>query len=206
MDPISSTEMITEMNSETGNELSSHQQLLLLMVARESIQYGLKHRHTMRVDADVYDGQLQQQGGSFVTLYIKGALRGCIGTLQPYQPLVNDVAEHARAAAFSDPRFPPLAVDEFADIVISVSVLGKPHAISFRDEEDLISQLRPSLDGLIFEDGGNRGTFLPSVWESLPEPWQFMQQLKRKAGLPVDYWSDSLKIFRYTTQSFSEKG
>jgi AmmeMemoRadiSam system protein A len=206
MDPISSTEIITEMNSETANELSPHQQQQLLQVARESIQYGLKHRHTMRVDADVYDEQLQQQGGSFVTLYKKGALRGCIGTLQPYQPLVNDVAEHARAAAFSDPRFPPLSADELADIVISVSVLGKPGAISFSDEEDLIRQLRPLQDGLILENGGNRGTFLPSVWESLPEPRQFLLQLKRKAGLPVDYWSDSLKISRYTTQSFSEKG
>lgn len=201
MDPISSTEM----NNETGNELSLQQQQELLRVARESIQHGLEHRHAINVDADAYDKQLLQYGGSFVTLNKNGALRGCIGTLQPYQPLVNDVAEHARAAAFSDPRFPPVSVDEFADIVISVSVLGKPSAINFRDEEDLISQLRPSEDGLIIEEGGSRGTFLPSVWESLPEPRQFLQQLKRKAGLPVDYWSDSLKISRYTTQSFSEK-
>ena len=193
------------MNSKTGNELTPQQQQKLLKVARESIQYGLQHRHAMSVDADAYGEQLQQQGACFVTLYKKGALRGCIGTLQPYQPLVSDVAEHARAAAFSDPRFPPLGPDEFVDIVISVSVLGKPSAISFSDEEDLVTQLRPSQDGLIFEDGGNRGTFLPSVWESLPEPRQFLQQLKRKAGLPVDYWSDSLKISRYTTQSFSEK-
>ncbi|MBG7602360.1 MAG: AmmeMemoRadiSam system protein A [Gammaproteobacteria bacterium] len=193
------------MNSETGNELSLQQQQELLRVARESIQHGLEHRHAINVDADAYDEQLQHHGGSFVTLNKNGALRGCIGTLQPYQPLLNDVAEHARAAAFSDPRFPPLSVDEFADIVISVSVLGKPSAINFSDEEDLISQLRPLEDGLIFEEGGNRGTFLPSVWESLPEPRQFLQQLKRKAGLPVDYWSDNLKISRYTTQSFSEK-
>ncbi len=196
---------MAEMNSEIGKELTPHQQQELLRVARESIQYGLQHRHAMRIEADAYDEQLQQQGACFVTLNKNGALRGCIGTLQPYQSLVNDVAEHARAAAFSDPRFPSLSVDELADIVISVSVLGKPSAISFSNEEDLISQLRPSQDGLIFEAGGNRGTFLPSVWESLPEPRQFLQQLKRKAGLPVDYWSDSLKISRYTTQSFSEK-
>ncbi len=193
------------MKSETTNELSLQQQQQLLKVARESIQYQLRHGHAMPVDADAYDAPLQQQGGSFVTLNKKGALRGCIGTLQPYQPLVNDVAEHARAAAFSDPRFPPLGLDEFANIVISISVLGRPNAISFSDEEDLITQLRPSQDGLIFEEGGARGTFLPSVWESLPEPRQFLQQLKRKAGLPTDYWSDSLKISRYTTQSFSEK-
>ena len=159
---------MAKMNSETGNELSLQQQQELLRVARESIQHGLEHRHAINVDADAYDEQLQHHGGSFVTLNKNGALRGCIGTLQPYQPLLNDVAEHARAAAFSDPRFPPLSVDEFADIVISVSVLGKPSAINFSDEEDLISQLRPLEDGLIFEEGGNRGTFLPSVWESLP--------------------------------------
>jgi len=193
------------MNSETGNQLTPQQQQRLLQVARESIQYSLRHRQALTVDLNACDQQLQQQGASFVTLNKKGALRGCIGTLQSYQSLVSDVAEHARAAAFSDPRFPPLGLDEFADIVISVSVLGKPSAISFSDEEDLISQLRPSQDGLIFEEGGNRGTFLPSVWESLPEPRQFLQQLKRKAGLATDYWSDSLKISRYTTQSFSEK-
>jgi len=205
MGPISSTEIIPKMNSESGDELSLQQQQELLRVARESIQHGLKHRHAIHVDADAYDERLQQHGGSFVTLNKNGALRGCIGTLQPYQPLVNDVAEHARAAAFSDPRFPPLGVEELSDIVISVSVLGKPGVINFYDEEDLISQLRPLEDGLIFEEGGNRGTFLPSVWESLPEPRQFLQQLKRKAGLPADYWSDSLKISRYTTQSFSEQ-
>lgn len=194
------------MNSGIGNELSLHQQQELLRVARESIQYGLKHRHAMSFDADAYDEQLQLQGACFVTINKNGALRGCIGTLLPYQSLVNDVAEHARAAAFSDPRFSPLTGDELADILISVSVLGRPSAINFSDEDDLVSQLRPSQDGLIFEDGGHRGTFLPSVWESLPESRQFLQQLKRKAGLPADYWSDSLKISRYTTQSFSEKG
>lgn len=193
------------MNSESTNELTPQQQQQLLQVARESIEYGLGHPHAMPIDADAYDEQLLQQGGSFVTLDKKGALRGCIGTLQPYQPLVIDVEEHARAAAFSDPRFPPVGADELADIVISVSVLGNPDVIDFSDEEDLISQLRPLQDGLILEDGGARGTFLPAVWESLPEPRQFLQQLKRKAGLPLDYWSDSLKISRYTTQSFSEK-
>ncbi|MEA3303092.1 MAG: AmmeMemoRadiSam system protein A [Pseudomonadota bacterium] len=196
---------MVEMNSETEKELTPHQQQQLLQVARESIEYGLGHRHTMPIDADAYDEQLLQQGGSFVTLHKKAALRGCIGTLQPYQPLVKDVAEHARAAAFSDPRFPPVGADELADIVISVSVLGDPDAIGFSDEDDLISQLRPSQDGLILEEGGARGTFLPSVWESLPQPRPFLQQLKRKAGLPLDYWSDSLRFSRYTTQSFSEK-
>ena len=204
MDPISSIEIATEMSSEAENELNLQQQRELLRIARESIEYGLQHHHALAIDLNACDEQLQQQGASFVTLNKKGALRGCIGTLQPYQALVSDVGEHARAAAFSDPRFPPVTLDELADIVISISVLGKPRVISFKDEEELIEQLRPAEDGLILQEGANRGTFLPSVWESLPQPRQFLQQLKRKAGLAPDYWSDSLEVSRYRTQSFSE--
>lgn len=204
MDPISSIEIPTEMSSEVENELNLQQQQELLRIARESIEYGLQHHHALAIDLNACDEQLQQQGASFVTLNKKGALRGCIGTLQPYQALVSDVGEHARAAAFSDPRFPPVTFDELADIVISISVLGKPRVISFKDEDHLIEQLRPAEDGLILQEGANRGTFLPSVWESLPQPRQFLQQLKRKAGLAPDYWSDSLEVSRYRTQSFSE--
>ncbi len=204
MDPISSIEIPTEMSSEVENELNLQQQRELLRIARESIEYGLQHHDALAIDLNACDEQLQQQGASFVTLNKKGALRGCIGTLQPYQALVSDVGEHARAAAFSDPRFPPVTLDELADIVISISVLGKPRVISFKDEEELIEQLRPAEDGLILQEGAKRGTFLPSVWESLPQPRQFLQQLKRKAGLAPDYWSDSLEVSRYRTQSFSE--
>lgn len=204
MGPISSIEIPTEMSSEVENELNLQQQRELLRIARESIEYGLQHHHALAIDLNACDEQLQQQGASFVTLNKKGALRGCIGTLQPYQALVSDVGEHARAAAFSDPRFPPVTFDELADIVISISVLGKPQVISFKDEDHLIEQLRPAEDGLILQEGANRGTFLPSVWESLPQPRQFLQQLKRKAGLAPDYWSDSLEVSRYRTQSFSE--
>lgn len=204
MDPISSIEIPTEMSSEAENELNLQQQRELLRIARESIEYGLQHHHALAIDLNACDEQLQQQGASFVTLNKKGALRGCIGTLQPYQALVSDVGEHARAAAFSDPRFPPVTLDELADIVISISVLGKPRVISFKDEEELVEQLRPAEDGLILQEGAKRGTFLPSVWESLPQPRQFLQQLKRKAGLAPDYWSDSLEVSRYRTQSFSE--
>lgn len=193
------------MYRETGTRLNLPQQQELLRIARESIEYGLQHRHVLPVDVNACDKQLQQQGASFVTLNKKSALRGCIGTLQPYQALASDVAEHARAAAFSDPRFAPVAEDELADIVISISVLGQAEVIDFTDEEGLIAQLRPQEDGLILQQGANRGTFLPSVWESLPQPREFLQQLKRKAGLAADYWSDDLEISRYSTQSFSEE-
>ncbi|MEN8212951.1 MAG: AmmeMemoRadiSam system protein A [Pseudomonadota bacterium] len=200
MDPISSIDDTPQHAAALTPDLQQQ----LLQVARDSIGYGLRHHHAMAIDPAAWHERLRQQGASFVTLNRKGSLRGCIGALQAFQPLVTDVAEHAWAAAFTDPRFPPLGVDEFADILISVSVLGSPMVISFSDEQDLLRQLRPAVDGLILEEGANRGTFLPSVWESLPEPGQFLQQLKRKAGLPTNYWSAQIKISRYTTQSFSE--
>jgi AmmeMemoRadiSam system protein A len=199
MAPISSTE-----NSAAAFELTATQQRLLLQLARESISYGLDHGRAIEVDVQRYDEPLRRPAATFVTLHKSGDLRGCIGALQPYQPLVSDVAEHAYAAAFNDPRFAPLRREELDAIVISISVLGPPQAVEFTDEEQLIAQLRPAVDGLILEEGRNRGTFLPSVWETLPQPRQFLQQLKRKAGLPADYWSESLRVSRYTTHSFSE--
>jgi uncharacterized protein len=199
MAPISSTE-----NSAAAFELTAQQQRQLLQLARESISHGLDHGRPMEVAVQRYDEPLRQLAATFVTLHKSGDLRGCIGTLQPYQPLASDVAEHAYAAAFGDPRFPPLRREELDGVVISISVLGPPQAVEFSSEEQLVAQLRPMVDGLILEEGRNRGTFLPSVWETLPEPRQFLQQLKRKAGLPADYWSKSLRVSRYTTHSFSE--
>ena len=199
MAPTSSTD-----TSAGAFELTAQQQRQLLQVARESIRHGLDHGRSMAVDVQHYDEPLRRLAATFVTLHKSGDLRGCIGALQPYRPLLSDVAEHAFAAAFSDPRFPPLRREELDGIVISISVLGPPQAVAFTDEEQLIAQLRPAVDGVILEEGRNRGTFLPSVWETLPEPRQFLQQLKRKAGLPADYWSENLRVSRYTTHSFSE--
>jgi hypothetical protein len=139
-----------------------------------------------------------------VTLHENGELRGCIGALQAYQPLAADVAEHAHAAAFNDPRFPPVAEPELALLHISISVLGAPEPMQFESEQDLLRQLRPGEDGLILQDGPNRGTFLPSVWGSLPDRNDFWRHLKAKAGLPPGHWSDTLKVSRYTTLSFAE--
>ncbi len=116
-----------------------------------------------------------------------------------------DIAENSWAAAFSDPRFPPVNKGELERIEIHLSILSKPELIRFSSEENLISQLRPGIDGLILEEGLHRGTFLPSVWESLNEPALFLAHLKQKAGLPTGYWSDNLKVLRYTTESFGEE-
>ena len=138
-----------------------------------------------------------------VTLERRGQLRGCIGMLEAVRPLVRDIAENAFAAAFRDPRFPPLTIDELADLELHISILSPAEAVHFKSEQDLIEQLKPGIDGLILREGYRRGTFLPSVWEQLPDASQFLRHLKQKAGLPADYWSDSLKIFRYSTEMFS---
>ena len=176
----------------------------LLHVARASIAHGLEQGGPLTVNPADYAAPLRQAGASFVTLTSNGVLRGCIGSLEACRPLVGDVSANAYAAAFQDPRFPPLSPPELERVRIQVSVLGKPVPMTFSSEEDLIARLRPYKDGLILEDGVRRGTFLPSVWDALPEPREFLRQLKLKAGLSRDYWSDTLRVYRYSTESFSE--
>ncbi len=144
---------------------------------------------------------LRQPGASFVTLLKNGALRGCIGTIEAYQPLYLDLQKNACAAALRDPRFPPVSADELASLEIHLSLLSKPEPMHFDSEQDLLAQLQPGRDGLVLKDGPYHGTFLPSVWESLPDPATFWTELKRKAGLPPDHWSDTLKVERYQSES-----
>ena len=173
---------------------------VLLDIARHSIEYGLQHGRQFVPEVRDFSEKLQEPAASFVTLKIHGQLRGCIGSLEARQPLVMDVAENAYAAAFRDPRFPPVSESEFSELEYHISLLTPSEPLQFRDEADLISQLRPNIDGLVLEDGRHRGTFLPAVWESLPDRKQFLQQLKLKAGLPPDYWSGTIKASRYTVE------
>lgn len=185
--------------------LTKSQQQQLLQVARDSIAYGLKHGQALPLDSKDYAPELQVLRATFVTLEIKHQLRGCIGMLEAVRPLVIDIAENAFAAAFRDPRFPPVSEQEFhAPLEIHLSILSPAEVMSFYSEEDLIRQLRPGIDGLIMQEGNKRGTFLPSVWESLAKPADFLQHLKQKTGLAKDYWSDSLKISRYECEYISE--
>jgi AmmeMemoRadiSam system protein A len=183
--------------------LSESQRAQLLELARRSIAYGLEHHRPLPVDARPAP-PFDQPGASFVTLHRRGQLRGCIGSLEAHRPLLADVAENAYAAAFRDPRFPPLQAAELPDLAIDVSVLSPPEPVPFEDQEDLMARIRPGVDGLILEDGERRGTFLPSVWQSLPTVPAFFAQLKLKAGLPVDHWSDTLRVWRYTTECFGD--
>ena len=183
-------------------KLSVDDQTTCLNVARDAIQFGLKNGQRINIVTADYSAELQQQAASFVTLHKNGALRGCIGALEAYQPLINDVAEHAFSAAFQDPRFPPLEEHEYDSVKISISIIGTAERISFESEGDLLNKIRPDVDGLILEYGFNRGTFLPSVWEQLPDKKEFLNHLKAKAGLPQDWWNNTVKISRYETFSF----
>ncbi len=188
----------------SSHNLTAEERRTLLTVARHSIQHALEHGSPLPVTLSRYPESLRVKRATFVTLKQREQLRGCIGTLVAIRPLVEDVAQNAYAAAFSDPRFPPLSPAELESLRIEISVLSPPEPMTFSSEADLLKQLRPGVDGLILEEDGYRGTFLPSVWESLPRPEQFLQHLKLKAGLPSDYWSGTLRVQRYTTESFSE--
>lgn len=182
-------------------QLNSNDKNTLLDIARQSISHGLQHRHPLAIETHQYSTVLQNHAASFVTLEINHQLRGCIGTLQAYQPLIKDVADHAYAAAFQDPRFQPVNQAEIDQLDIHISILTPASPMQFSSEADLIRQLHPGVDGLIFESGSHRGTFLPSVWESLPDAKDFLCHLKQKAGLPADYWNDDIQVSRYTTLS-----
>ncbi len=177
-------------------------QNLLLQIARDAISQGLAGENGPFLE-DVPD-ELMEERATFVTLEIGGRLRGCIGMLEACRPLAEDVVHNACAAAFRDPRFPSLSRKEFGSVEIHISVLSPPEEITFSDEADLLAQIRPGIDGLILQEGYQRGTFLPSVWEELPEKEPFLAHLKMKAGLPETYWSDTLRVFRYTTEYFGE--
>jgi MEMO1 family protein len=174
---------------------------LLLQVARRSIENGLSHGVPLPIDAADFPAQLKERGATFVTLEVDGELRGCIGTIRPHRPLVEDVAENAFASAFTDGRFGPITRPELRTLTIHLSILSPLQPIDFHSEADLLRQIRPGIDGLLWEEGVFRGTLLPSMWDSLETPQEFLACLKAKAGLPEDHWSSSVKVFRFTAQS-----
>jgi len=190
------------MSSAASGSYSAGERTGLLRVALASIEAGLVTGSPLQVSPDAYPRTLSARRASFVTLKRNGELRGCIGSLAPVSSLVEDVAHNAFAAAFRDPRFPALAATELEELEIEISVLGPTEPVEFGSEAELLGMLRPGIDGLVLQDGRHRGTFLPAVWESLPKPADFLDHLKQKAGLPGNYWSETMEIARYTTESF----
>ena len=165
---------------------TQEQKQILISIARSSIQHGLHSGKPETITIEDYAAELQAVRATFVTLKIAQSLRGCIGTIEAKYPLVKSVAEYAYAAAFSDPRFKPLNEDEFDKIKLSISILTPAEPIEFNSESDLINQLVPNIDGLIIKSGLRSATFLPAVWESLPDTEQFLTQLKVKAQMRPD--------------------
>ena len=172
----------------------------LLKLARSEIGKHLGHSLTPPPDTS----WLAEHGACFVTLTQQGELRGCIGTLEAHRPLGVDVRANAVAAAFRDPRFMPLSREEFNDIRVEVSVLSPAEPLAAGSEEAAWAALRPGVDGVIFEYEQHRSTFLPQVWEQLPQPAEFLAHLKRKAGLPMDFWAEGVRLSRYTVSKWKE--
>ena len=182
---------------------STATRLSLLQVALSSIESGLHSGTPEAINSQEYSQELRKFRACFVTLKTGPSLRGCIGSLEAHRRLVEDVAANAFAAANRDPRFQKLNREELDSIDIGISVLGPSQALTFDSQQTLLDMLRPGQDGLILQDRNARGAFLPTVWKSLPEPKEFLDQLKMKAGLTADYWSDTLEVWRYSTESFS---
>jgi uncharacterized protein len=177
---------------------------ILLYSARAAISRALKLTAWVDESVDTSAHWLQQPGATFITLTQHGRLRGCIGSLQARQPLIENVRCNAVSAALHDTRFLPVTADELESIRIEVSLLSALQPIRFASEPDALKQLRPGMDGITLEYGDNRSTFLPQVWDSLPQPREFLAQLKVKAGLYVDFWDDDVRLSRYTVQKWCE--
>lgn len=178
----------------------------ILRLARGSIEYGLFHSKPLPVDCDELPRVLAEPAATFTTVRFENQLRGCCGTLEAVRPLAEDVSHSAFRAAFRDVRFEPVGKHELEAISLEVSVLSPLESIHISDEVDLLTRLTPGIDGLVIIADGRRATFLPKVWEMLPDPQQFLVALKAKCGLAADYWSERLEFQRYRTTSYSDRG
>lgn len=182
---------------------------LLIGIARGAIEAELGREETSDRETSVSPTRpawLAAPAATFVTLKLDGRLRGCIGSLTARRSLLDDLVGNARAAAFEDPRFPALTAQELVGLEVEVSILSEPVALEYEGEPELLDALRPGIDGLVLECGTHRSTFLPQVWENLPDPEEFLGALKRKAGLESQFWSDEMRFFRYTVEKYCEDG
>jgi AmmeMemoRadiSam system protein A len=193
------------MEGNMSGMLTAGERQILLRLARESIEHAVKGESLPLLDVKSMPPALQEHGASFVTLTIHGELRGCIGALEAYQPLAEDVREHAIAAALDDPRFPPVGESELSRIQIEVSRLSAPRPLEYASGDDLLKRLNPHVDGVILKDGTRRATFLPQVWEKIPNPADFLDQLCLKMGARRNSWREgNFQVFTYQVEEFHE--
>ncbi len=204
-DPSQARSKVSESSDDERGRHSASSDAMLLSVARRSIEHGLAKGRAARVRTNGLPTELREHGAAFVSLHDwRANLRGCIGTLEAHRPLVEDVAENAWAAASRDPRFPPLEASELPSVTLHISLLTPPEPLAVASREDLIDRLRPGLDGLVLEDRGRRATFVPDVWQGLPDTSEFVGHLWQKAGFASDHWSASARAWRYEARSLRE--
>lgn len=187
------------------DKLTLEEQQTLLRLAREAMTLRVKGETLPPLDVSSLTERLRADGASFVTLTIRGELRGCVGALEAYQPLAEDVREHAVAAALEDPRFPPVSERDLVAIQLEISRLTRLHPLEYKDAADLLSKLKPHVDGVILRDDLRRATFLPQVWEKIPQPDEFMDNLCYKMGAHYDLWRKKhLEALTYQVEEFHE--
>jgi AmmeMemoRadiSam system protein A len=187
------------------DNLTAEEKVFLLKLARQALEKGVCGESPPQIDVDTLSDRIRALGASFVTLTRRGNLRGCIGALEPYQSLAEDVREHAVAAAMDDYRFPPVQPEELSEISIEISRLTIPTPVEYNSPEELIQRLRPGKDGVILHDGIRRATFLPQVWEKIPDTGLFLSQLCMKMGSPPDAWRrKKLSVEIYQVEEFHE--
>jgi AmmeMemoRadiSam system protein A len=188
-----------------SHSLTDEEKQILLRLARQAVETAVHGKSLPPVEKEALTPTLRENGASFVTLTIHGELRGCIGALEAYQPLAEDVREHAIAAALNDPRFPPLMQKELSRTQIEVSRLTSPQELDYADADDLLKKLRPHVDGVILKHGHRRATFLPQVWEKIPDSVEFLEQLCYKMGERGNLWREAnLQVCTYQVEEFHE--
>jgi AmmeMemoRadiSam system protein A len=187
------------------DKLTSGEQQILLSMARQALVDGVEGKTLEPLTLNELPKSLVDQGATFVTLTKRGALRGCVGALEAYQPLAEDVREHAVAAALQDYRFPPVSPDEVPELKIEISRLTTPEGLEYQGADNLLGQLRPGIDGVILRDGFRRATFLPQVWDKIPDPAEFMNHLCQKMGVDANSWRyRQLEVLIYQVEEFHE--
>ncbi len=188
-----------------SEKLSPQEKTILLQLAREALERGVRGEALPPIDQALLTPRLREQGASFITLTMNGDLRGCIGALEPYQPLADDVREHSVAAALEDPRFPPVQPKELDQIEVEISSLTAPAKLEYKDAVDLLAKLHPQIDGVILRKGLQRATFLPQVWEKIPDKAEFLDNLCYKMGAAPNAWRHShLEVLVYQVEEFHE--
>lgn len=193
------------MEGKMPETLTDGEKQTLLRLARKAMEYAVKGKVLPPLDLKSLTPLLREDGASFVTLTVDDNLRGCIGALEAYQPLAEDVREHAVAAALQDPRFPPVGDAELNRIRLEVSRLTAPRSLEYSTSEDLLKKLHPHVDGVTLKDGFRRATFLPQVWEKIPNPAEFLNHLCQKMGARPNLWREAkVQVHIYQVEEFRE--